>query len=120
MENWTHSLSVKPEDGEKVSMDLDVNLAGLNLDPFTIRGLKDFAANEAKVVRDGKVTPADFVAGFQQNVADYANGVKKVREGGGVTVDSTATLANRILASVAVESTVTPPPPSLTFFTPLA
>lgn len=100
METWQHKLSVKTEAGEKLEMDLAVNLAGMDLNSFVIRGLKDFAANEAKVVRDGKMSTADFIAGFQQNVADYAAGVKKVREGGGITVDSTLTLANRILASV--------------------
>lgn len=99
MDKWEHSLSVKKGDGTKVEMTLDVSLAGLDLDPFTTRGLKDFAANEAKGVRDGKETGEEFVARFAEAVGMYSRGEKKTREGGGITVDSIDTLANRILAT---------------------
>jgi hypothetical protein len=102
MDKFDHKLSVKMEGAdEKIIMELAVNLTGLNLDNFTYRGLKDFAANSAKVVRDGDKTAAEFTAEFQELVEKYSRGEKTQREGGGrAAVDSTETLAIRILASV--------------------
>lgn len=101
MEKWEHKLSVTPEGGEKTEMTLAVNLAGLDLNPFVLRGLKDFAANAAKPVRDGDQTADDFVAGFQTLVEMYSRGELRKREGAGkAPVDTTATLAFRYLATV--------------------
>jgi hypothetical protein len=100
MESWEHKLSVKAEGTEKEEIAISADLNGLNLDNFVIRGLKDFAANLAKVVRDGLKTPAEFAEMFQESVEKYSRGETARREGGVARVDTAETLAIRILASV--------------------
>ena len=101
METWTHKLAVKPETGDKIEMAISANMTGLDLEPFIERGLKDFAANSAKVVRDGDSTADDFVAGFQEMVEKYSRREKTRKEGGGaVRVDTAESLAIRNLADV--------------------
>src|SRR5271157_6066676 len=82
MEKFEHKLTVKLEDGSKIEIPIGANLTGLNLDNFTDRGLRDFAANSVKVVRDGAKSQEEFAASFQELVEKYSRGEKAAREKG--------------------------------------
>jgi hypothetical protein len=101
MEHWSHKLGVKMGDESKVEINVTATLAGLTLDNFVARGLRDFAANAVKTVRDGDKTAEEFAAGFQDLVEKYSRGETAKREGGGAAkVDTVETATIKNLAFV--------------------
>jgi len=82
METFTHKMTVKTEAGEKFEVAVSLNMAGLDLEPFAERGLRDFLANSVKPVRDGDKTVAEYLDGIQADTEAYARREKRTRAAG--------------------------------------